>query len=246
MRWTVAQAVTWIAFGEAQPIGNWDIFTHPSREWPVQPANGLLEPLGALARGASTRGAFDPEHWAQAKSLTLNEKPDVLLRDLEKDLEEERTVGEKIGAAGQQLWHSVREGALDVYAVPEGTPFVQREKVDPDLIARFPLALHLDGRIAPARPGSRYHGPTFVDAAFEPDHVRKLWPPAPPAKAKQWMFDQARAHFDRNGTPAKRDDLVKRCAEATGCTHREAADAYKTLPPGLRRSRGKRGNPTSK
>jgi hypothetical protein len=237
MRWLVAQAVTWIAFGDAQPIGNWGKFTHPSRQWPVQPATGLLGPLEALARGAGRDDAFDPEHWSQAKSLTLQGNSNVLIHNLRKDLEEEKAVGEKIDAAGERLWRAVREGRLDVYAVPAETPFAKREKLDPDLLARFPLTLRLDGRVAPARPGSGYKGPTFVEAAFEANEVQELWP-AVPAQAVQWMLAEARGQFDRTGKPAKQADLVKRCVAATGCTNRAAKAAHKELPSELRYTRG--------
>jgi hypothetical protein len=237
--WTVAQAVTWIAFGDAQPISNWGKFAKMSRDWPVQPANSLVAPLEALARGATIADDLDPHYWALAEALSLAEKPDVLLQDLRADLEIERGAGEKIGAAGQLLWRSVREEHLKVYAVPTETPFARREVIDADLLARFPLALHLDGQIAPAPPRSRYQGPTFVDAGFEPDSVQKLWPPAPPQGAREWMLAEAQASFDRDNRPGKQDDLVKRCVDATRCTHREALAAHKGLPGHLRRSRGK-------
>lgn len=241
VRWSIAEAVTWIAFGDAQPIGNWGKFTTPSREWPVQPTDGLLAPLEALAHGATTGDGFDPEHWRHAKSLTLRDKPDILLRDLRADMAKEKVVGEKLDAAGKTLARAVLGRRLHIYAAPAEQPFARREKVDPDLFARFRLPLHLDGRIAPARPGSRYQGPMFVDAAFEPEEVRELWPPAPPQDVREWMMAEAHACVDHNRDhkPGKRDDLIKRCVEATECTHRQAMAAYEALPPHLRRSRGK-------
>lgn len=52
--------------------------------------------------------------------------------------------------------------------------------------------------------------------------------------AKAWMIQTVthRGRFKREGT-------IVACAEATGCTHREAVAAWTALPPNLKRSRGR-------
>jgi hypothetical protein len=245
MLWTVAQTVTWIAFGDAQPIANWGKFFAWSHDWPLNPPDPLLEPLHEIARGNSPPGS-DLEITSRAELIIRETKlsPAKLMRALRSDLVRKAKFDAQINDTMRRLQLAV-EQRLQIYAVLQGKGRLRRICVDLDLFIRFPMSIHLTGQIGPRRPGMRYVGPHFEEAAFEATDVRNMWPTRrkPPANCGKWMLKEARNCTSPDGRKAKRSDLVPRCVESTGCSHREASAAYSALPLKYRRIRGQR-NPS--
>ena len=145
-----------------------------------------------------------------------------------------------INTAMAEMQQAVTERRLPVYAVLESQTYATRRLVDPDLFIRFPLSVHLHGRIAPRRPGLRYRGPCFESAAFKLTKVHVVWPPPPVAApgAYEWLLAAATRDLAK-GKPAKQADIVKRCIAAIGGTVRETAAVQRTLPENLRYFPGK-------
>ena len=155
-----------------------------------------------------------------------------------------------INTAMAEMQQAVTERRLPVYAVLESQTYATRRLVDPDLFIRFPLSVHLHGRIAPRRPGLRYRGPCFESAAFKLTKVHVVWPPPPVAApgAYEWLLAAATRDLAK-GKPAKQADIVKRCIAAIGGTVRETAAVPTNpsgKPPGTFLARGgeSKDNPT--
>ena len=91
------------------------------------------------------------------------------------------------------------------------------------------------GDIRPLQPHKQYDGPRWHSIEFEPDEIKRECPKAPPPSAKNWLLKEA----ERLHGKGKRDSMVHDCMAATNCSRREALAAYKELPNGLRRPRGK-------
>jgi hypothetical protein len=241
--WGAAETVSWIAYRDAQPIGNWGKFTTWSYEWPLRPPDRLLKQLETLARGETPEV---PDFAVAAAGAILMRETGItaaILADaLQTDVNSRQKFEGKINAAAAELQRAVEQQLLSVYAVQEGNAYTSRGAIDSDLFTRFPLSIHIYGRIAPLRPGTRYRGPCFEDAAFEPVDVRTLWPPPPPAAvpgAYDWLLAEATRQLAQHKRPANQADIVKRCVAAVGGQIRETTALHRTLPDELRYHRGK-------
>jgi hypothetical protein len=240
MLWTVAQAVTWIAFGK---ITNWDEIISWSHHWPLQPPDDLLEPLRAITHGVGLN-KFDPAvaYAAQRIVRDSGKTAAALARALRADLGRSQELAAKIGAALNDLQRAAEAHKLKVYAVQKGANIASRIPIDPDLFTRFPMSIKLYGHIGPTRPGIRYGGPHFDEAAVDQNEVQKMWP-RPSANLEQlvvWMTKEAEEYLAKTGSKATQSYLAYRCATETGCKLREANIAHRRLPARLRRVRGER------
>jgi hypothetical protein len=241
-RWSVAEVVSWIAYRDPQPIGNWGKFVNWSYDWPLQPPDKLLEPLEVMASGVAPQASDFAV--AAAGAILMRETGRTaaeLAQSLRTDLANCEAHAAKINTAMAEMQQAVTERRLSIYAVPEGQTYASRRPVDPDLFTRFPLSVHLHGRIAPRRPGLRYRGPCFESAAFEPRDVQIVWPPPPVAApgAYEWLLAEATRDLANDKPPAKQTDIVKRCIAAIGGKVRETTAVHRTLPEELRYVRGK-------
>src|SRR5262249_42098169 len=95
-----------------------------------------------------------------------------------------------------------------------------------------------DMSVLPRHKLHKYKGPRWVSVEFEGDEVKRAWPKPHPPAAREWMLKEAK-RLAGSGKAAKRDDMVRRCRDEIGCTKRAAEAAYKTLPDGMRRPRGR-------
>jgi hypothetical protein len=246
-RWSVEEVVSWIAYRDPQPIGNWGKFTIWTYDWPVRPPDVILDPLETLALGFPPDGAVPADITAAAVRFVheTGRSAADLAQALRSDISRNQEFESKINTAMAEMQRAVTERRLQVYAVPEGQTYATRSPVDPDIFIRFPLSVHLHGRIAPRRPGLRYRGPCFESAAFEPDEVQRVWPPPPPPPpvavpgTYEWLLAEATRHLAKYNSPAKQTDIVQRCIAAIGGKVRETTALHQTLPEELRYVRGK-------
>src|SRR5271154_5673172 len=96
-RWNVAEVVSWIAYRDPQPIGNWGKFVSWSYDWPVKPPDSLLDPLRSLARGRKLKGLdisieTRAEHFVNRTRLTATTLVKALRADLRKKLESDNRI----------------------------------------------------------------------------------------------------------------------------------------------------------
>jgi hypothetical protein len=153
-------------------------------------------------------------------------------------------LGPQFAAAGRELVKKaankqlVAWGRLDQYGPLQRIP-------DSELrVTRLDLAVSPHGELSSYPPHKvlAYRdggGRGWHDIEFDEDEIRKIWPEPLPIIAVNWMTSEAKKVKEETGHPNKRDDLVKRCMSAIGCTRRIAQAAHKELPPEYKRSRGK-------
>ena len=131
-----------------------------------------------------------------------------------------------------KLNEALLQRELQVYEVPLfGSG---RARVDSDLFALHALTVDLDGRI----------WPDYDYAAFEPDEVKKLWPPESPTtrRMRNFMLGEAKNYLESTGKKLKQPELVKRCQENSAVLSRVAIAVARALPAEICNSRGRPPN----
>jgi hypothetical protein len=106
---------------------------------------------------------------------------------------------------------------------------------------RFVLQCQSGGPVfqQPARrKSSTYEGPRWYGVEFDSAEIKRAFPKPPSTSAKKWVLKEAK-RLHSAGKIGKREDMLKRCMQDTGCTKREAEAAHKNLPDKFKRPRGK-------
>jgi hypothetical protein len=97
---------------------------------------------------------------------------------------------------------------------------------------------HGDLTTSPRRKSSTYEGPRWYGVEFDSAEIKRAFPKPPSTSAKKWVLKEAK-RLHSAGKIGKREDMLKRCMQDTGCTKREAEAAHKNLPDKFKRPRGK-------
>lgn len=139
--------------------------------------------------------------------------------------------------ARRDLRDAIARGAVIAsgFRVNDGQPPLAREPLKSDLFDQFPsLAVDAFGETTFMHPASPQNIPQWRGIVFIQDEIRALWP-RPMPDLDEWM-----KHSLASRPEEKRASHISDCREATGCTHRDAAAAYKRLPQGMKRGRGQK------
>jgi hypothetical protein len=147
-------------------------------------------------------------------------------------------MGPAIRDAQQKLAAAIAEGRVQAWGRLTPQSLFEKMPSDPFRISGLPVVVGPHGEMASLLPHKPYTDRKWHSIEFEADEIKKAWPKPPPEPAKDWMKNEA-DRLKAVNQIGKRESMIKDCMKATGCTKREAEAAYKTLPDGLRRSRGK-------
>src|SRR5262249_30384456 len=147
-------------------------------------------------------------------------------------------MGPKLEAAQKKLAQAL--GTSQVHAWGRARPHGLLEPVpdDPFRIPGIAVVVRPLGDMTAWPPHKFYCGPRGEDIEFEADEVKRAFPTLPAPSAQDWMLKEAQ-RLRAAGLVGKRDDMVSRCRNETGCTKRQAEAAHKELSEELRRPRGK-------
>jgi hypothetical protein len=168
---------------------------------------------------------------AQALAWVIQQKP-VELREWTNDM------GPKIRDAQKKLAALIAAGKIEAWGRKEPHGLFEQIPDDPFRISGVAVVVGVHGDMTTTTPHKPYTGPRWHSIEFEADEIKRECPQPPPPSTNDWMMKEAERLSGR-GRKGKREDLVRDCMKATGCSRREALAAYKELPQGLRRPRGK-------
>jgi hypothetical protein len=175
--------------------------------------------------------------WSAAEALSW------IIRQQSLGLEHWTTdMGPGIEPAQKGLADAIATGRVGAWGRKQAQPhgLVEQVPSDPFRIQGLEMVVgvHGDMTTLPPHKLNKYKGPRWQSIEFEADEIKQTWPKPPPPRATDWMLKEAQ-RLQAAGRIGKRDDMVRRCREETGCTKRQAEAAHKDLPEDLRRSRGK-------
>jgi hypothetical protein len=168
--------------------------------------------------------------WSAAQSLSWIIKQEPLpLREWTSDM------GPNLKDAQKRLAGSISAGEVQAWGRKQPQGLVENIPNDPFRIPGVPVIVGEHGDMRHSQPHKQYDGPRWHSIEFDANQIKKAFPKPPPASANGWMLQEA----ERLGGLGKRDIMVQDCMGETGCTKRAALAAYKNLPEGRRRKRGK-------
>jgi hypothetical protein len=185
MKWSAAEALSWISHGVAIPLSGW------------------------------TKNTYSGVEEAQRKLRTA-------------------LAAERVRARGRAEKEDPATGRIVTHGLFEDVPPDPFDLPDIEVV----VGVHGD-MVMPAHKRSRYREKCWRDLRFDDAEVKREWPKSPSAVAKAWMRKDAEQIKATIGKPGKRDDMVRRCMQATGCTRVQAQAAHKGLPSEFRRPPGK-------
>jgi hypothetical protein len=149
-------------------------------------------------------------------------------------------MGPDIEPAGKMLAEAISAGHVRAWG--RAKPHASLEQIPDDQfrISGLTLIVSPHGELATLPPHklTSYKGRLWYGIEFDSDEIKRAFPKPPPPSAMEWMLTEAEDNF-ADGKIAKRDDMLDRCREATGCTKREAEAAHKSLPDKFKIRRGK-------
>jgi hypothetical protein len=147
-------------------------------------------------------------------------------------------MGPKLRQAQEALRHAIASTSVKAWGRPKPQAPYEQVPGEQFRILGLPVAVDVYGEMVSLRPEKPYDGPTWHSLEFKPQEIKHAFPPLPPLSATEWMLNEAKT-MKALGRIGKREDMVKRCREATKCTDRQAKAAYGRLPLDLRLARGK-------
>jgi hypothetical protein len=144
-------------------------------------------------------------------------------------------MGPKLSDGQKRLSGLIASGKVTAWGRQQPHGLLEPVPTDPFRISDVTVVVGVHGDMTTTTPHKPYQGPRWHSIEFEAEEIRRECPAPPPPSAKDWMLDEAQ----RLRGKGKRDLMAEDCMKATGCTRRQALAAYKELPEGLRRPRGK-------
>lgn len=173
---------------------------------------------------------------AQALSWIICQQP-LPLSDWFSDM------GPEIARAQREISAAIADKRIMAWGRPElnGKAHGSFEQLPDDIFrnSSVDVTVGVHGDVGPVKPFIQYDGPRWRDIEFDANAIKRTWPASgTPTTVIAWMLTEAKKR-NANGRIGKRDDMLKACMAATGCTKRDAEAAHKSLPPELRRARGK-------
>jgi hypothetical protein len=149
-------------------------------------------------------------------------------------------MGLQIKPAEIKLSRAIGADQASAWGRPEPHALIEQIPGDQFRISGLTLIVNPHGELATLPPHklSTYEGHRWFGIEFDADEIKRAFPKPPPPSAMEWMLTEAEDNF-ADGKIAKRDDMLDRCREATGCTKREAEAAHKSLPDKFKIRRGK-------
>jgi hypothetical protein len=143
-----------------------------------------------------------------------------------------RDMGPKISDAQKKLAELIDDGKVNAWGRNQLHGPLEQIPNDLFRISDITVVVGIHGDMKTTTPHKPYTGPPWHSIEFEADEIKHAFPQPPPPSAEEWMVNNA-----HKGD--KRDYMVQACRRETGCTKRAAEAAYKNLPDGLRRKRGR-------
>jgi hypothetical protein len=142
-------------------------------------------------------------------------------------------MGSQIDEAQRKLTAAIGSGKVQAWGRREPDTLIEPIPRDPFCIQGKPVIVGAHGEMRELLPHRyQYDGPRWHFVEFDEDQIKAVFPAPPPPAVQEWMLNNAKKEKKQLG-------LVDDCMDATGCTKREALEAYRSLPDELRRKRGR-------